>query len=113
MHEYSIVSALLDRVESEARGRSATAVRRVEIRIGELSGVEPDLLAAAWTTFREKTLCDRAELDIRRVAVRWVCPKCGSVLGGGAALRCEPCGAEGRLAGGDELMLDRIEMEVP
>ena len=44
MHEYSIVRALLDRVEAEAQARKATAVRHIRVRIGELAGVDPELL---------------------------------------------------------------------
>ena len=55
MHEYSIVQALLERVAAEARARRATSVHRLTIRIGELSGVEPELLATAYATFRERT----------------------------------------------------------
>ena len=31
----------------------------------------------------------------------------------GQVLRCSACGSPARLAGGDEIMLDRIELEVP
>ena len=47
MHEYSIVGALVEQVESEARQRNATYVRRIRVRIGDLSGVDPELLASA------------------------------------------------------------------
>ncbi len=40
MHEYSIVQALVERVDAEARARGATAVHRLSVSIGELSGVE-------------------------------------------------------------------------
>ena len=113
MHEYSVVSALLDRVEAEARSRSATTVKRIRVRIGELSGIEPDLFATAFATFREKTICANAELQIDRVETRWSCAACGRRFQAGEALSCEPCGLPARLEGGDEIMLDQIEMEVP
>ena len=77
MHEYSIVEALIERVGAEARARHATAVHRLRVRIGELSGVEVDLLTTAYTTFRERTICERAELDVQVVPARWECPDCG------------------------------------
>ena len=67
MHEYSIVQALVDRVDAEARARKATAVHRLSVRIGELSGVDMDLLTTAYETFRERTICERAELDLQFV----------------------------------------------
>jgi hydrogenase nickel incorporation protein HypA/HybF len=113
MHEYSIVQALLERVAAEAHARRATSVHRLTIRIGELSGVEPELLATAYATFRERTICERAELDLRTIAARWECPDCGRAISRGAPLTCAVCARPARLAAGDEIMLDRIEMEVP
>jgi hydrogenase nickel incorporation protein HypA/HybF len=112
MHEYSIVQALLDRVESEARARGATRVHRLSVKIGELSGVEASLLATAYAFFRERTLCEDAPLDIEPVAARWACRSCGGDVPRGGALRCA-CGGDARLLGGDEILLERIEMEVP
>ncbi len=112
MHEYSIVRALLDRVESEARARRATAVHRLRVRIGELSGVEVDLLATAYRTFRERSLCAGAEMDVVPVAAEWACPRCARPLVAGEVLRCPDCAVPARLVAGDEIVLDRIEMEV-
>jgi hydrogenase nickel incorporation protein HypA/HybF len=113
VHEYSIVQALVERVGAEARARGATAVHRLSIRVGELSGVEPELLTTAYDTFRERTICEGAELDLQVVAARWECPGCGRAIRRGEVLTCPACGLPARLSQGDEIMLDRIEMEVP
>jgi hydrogenase nickel insertion protein HypA len=113
MHEYSIVQALVDRVDAEARARKATAVHRLSVRIGELSGVDMDLLTTAYATFRERTICERAELDLQFVPARWECPNCGDLIRRGEVLTCPSCAVPARLAQGDEILLDRIEMEVP
>ena len=113
MHEYSIVQALVERVDAEARARRATAVHRLCVRIGELSGVEVDLLTTAYETFRERTICERAELDLQLVPARWECPACRSAIASGDVLTCPSCAMAARLVQGDEIMLDRIEMEVP
>jgi hydrogenase nickel incorporation protein HypA/HybF len=113
MHEYSIVHALVERVEAEARARRAAAVHRLSVRIGELSGVDVTLLTTAFATFRERTICHDAELDVESVPARWACPRCGEEIRRGALLRCGECGEPAQLASGDEIVLDRIEMEVP
>jgi hydrogenase nickel incorporation protein HypA/HybF len=113
MHEYSIVQALVERVDAEVKSRHATSVQRLSIRIGELSGVDPDLLTTAYNIFRERTVCERAELDLTIVPARWACERCSRPIGPGSLLKCEACGVPARLAEGDEIMLDRIEMEVP
>ena len=112
MHEYSIVQALLDRVEAEARARGATSIRRVQVAIGELAGVEPDLLATAYDTFRAGSLCQDAGLTIRRTPAHWTCSRCRAPIAPGAPLKCAACGGTPRLESGDEILLERIEMEV-
>ena len=111
MHEYSIVQALISQVESEARRLGAKTVDRVELKIGELSGVEIDLLRSAFDTFRDRSICAAAELAIEVVPARWSCPTCRDLFEAGARLRCPQCRRPARLESGDEIVLQRIEME--
>ncbi|HYQ81406.1 MAG TPA: hydrogenase maturation nickel metallochaperone HypA [Anaeromyxobacteraceae bacterium] len=114
MHEYSLVQSLVGRVEAEARARGALAVHRVVVSVGALSGVDPDLFQTAYQTFRGGTGCERAELELRRVEAGWTCPACRRSLEPGAPLCCPECGRPAELPpGADELLLERIEMEVP
>jgi hydrogenase nickel incorporation protein HypA/HybF len=76
VHEYSIVASLIDRVQQEAAAHGGSRVHRLHVKIGELSGVEIDLLKTAFDTFRERTICDGAELAIDTVAPAWACPSC-------------------------------------
>jgi hydrogenase nickel incorporation protein HypA/HybF len=112
MHEYSIAQALLEQVEAEAARRGATAVHRVHVRLGALSGVEASLLATAFEVARRATLCADAELTIDPVAADWRCPRCHQAVAEGF-LRCESCGVPAALVAGDEIILARLEMEVP
>jgi hydrogenase nickel incorporation protein HypA/HybF len=112
MHEYSIAAALIERVEAEAEKHRARSVRRVGVRLGELSGVEPELLATAYELAREATLCASAELEIDYVKARWVCSTCQASVDPKVALRCAACGAAGRLIAGEELDLCRLELEI-
>jgi len=82
MHEYSIVQALYEKVAAQAAANGAARVHEVHVRIGELSGVDVGLLETAWQTFRVRTICESAPLDVSRVA-------------------------------GDDLVLERIVLEVP
>lgn len=112
MHEWSIVQTLLSEVERHARERGAVAVQRLHLRVGALSGVEIPLLESAFETFRERSCCAGAALEIERVPARWGCPRCRIELASGAPLHCARCGASARLESGDEIVLARIEMEV-
>ena len=111
MHEWSIVQALLEEVERQARAHGAGAVHRLHLRIGALAGVEVPLLETAWEAFREGGRCAGAALVIERVPARFVCRRCGREPAEGAALACALCGAPARLESGDEIVLARLEME--
>ena len=113
MHEYSIVQALLEQAAAEARRHGARSVPRVTLTVGELSGVETTLLATAYETFREGTVCAGAPLQIRSVKARWQCPSCERTFARGAVLECAQCARPARLEGGDEIVLETLELEVP
>jgi hydrogenase nickel incorporation protein HypA/HybF len=112
VHEYSIVAELVARAGREAAIR-AGRVHRLHVAIGELAGVDLDLLRTAFETFRERSACDGADLEIRPVSAAWQCSACERSLAPGARLRCPDCGRPARLVQGDEIVLERIELEVP
>ena len=112
MHEFSIASSLLQMAEEHARKHAASRVVGLQVRIGELSGVEAGLLENAWSLVRERSLCSGLDLEIVRVTACWTCTDCDAELPRGGLLVCQICGGRARLAAGDELVLDRIDMEV-
>ena len=113
MHEYSIVGALVDQVSQQAVLHRGAKVRRLHVQIGELSGVDVGLLQTAYDTFRPRTVCDAAEMDVELVPALWECPRCQRAFAAGERLRCAACERPARLMRGDEIVLSRIEMEVP
>jgi hydrogenase nickel incorporation protein HypA/HybF len=113
VHEYSLVAALIERVEAEAAVHPRGRVHRVHVRIGELAGVEMELFRLAYDTFRERSALTHAELTLQRAEARWECPTCGGAIPRGERLSCRACGVPARLSQGDEILLERIEMEVP
>jgi hydrogenase nickel insertion protein HypA len=112
VHEYSIVAAIVERVEAEMTRAGAAAVRRLTVEIGVAAGVEVELLESAWEIFRGGTVCAGAELAIERVPVAWACTRCGAVPEEVGTLRCPSCSSPLRMVRGDDLTLRRIEMEV-
>ena len=113
MHEYSIVQALYDAVMAQARAHGSRSIHEVRVRIGEMSGVDTGLLDTAWRTFRVRTPCETAEMLIEPVAADWECPVCRLSAPPRGPRRCASCGGPLHLAHGDEILLDRIVMEVP
>ena len=76
MHEYSIVQALLEQCESHAKANNSTKITKVVTKIGKLSGVEPHLLETAFETFKEKTVCERAEFVMQLQDLKLHCNEC-------------------------------------
>jgi hydrogenase nickel insertion protein HypA len=76
MHEYSIVQALLNQCEDIAKENNATKVTKVICKIGVMSGIEIHLLQVAFDTFKEKTLCQEAELTINHQKIKIKCHSC-------------------------------------
>ena len=112
MHEYSLVQALLDRIEAQVRAHAASGVHRVTVRIGRMGGVEPALFATAFEISRVGTICEHAELELKTEDVRWVCAVCDEEIPSNHALACPSCGWPARMAGGDALVLERLDLEV-
>jgi hydrogenase nickel incorporation protein HypA/HybF len=114
MHEYSLVEALIGRVEAEARKRQAVAVHGLSVRVGELAGVDPELFQTAYDTFRAGTICAAAPLTLKKIAASWTCPSCRTAIPRGEVLRCLACDQPAKLdEGSDALTLDGIDLEVP
>ncbi|MBN2894432.1 MAG: hydrogenase maturation nickel metallochaperone HypA [Campylobacterales bacterium] len=113
MHEYSIVQALLTQCEEHAKANDAQHITRVEVKIGRLSGVEPHLLAMAFDTFKERTVCDGAEFVMQVQPVVITCKACGAQTTLEELLyRCPRCESlEVETVDGEGMYLMRLEME--
>ena len=113
MHELAICQALLEQVTALAQVRQATIVTDIHVGIGPLSGVEASLLQGAFPIAAAGTLARAASLHLRRTAVRVRCEECGAETEARAnRLLCAECDNwRTTLIGGDELLLERVEME--
>lgn len=113
MNELNAVRSLLSKAEAEVSARGASGVRRIFLKVGAASGVDVDLLQAVYRRCRPDTPCHGAELAVEETPTRWICPVCGDLatrpVGG---LTCPVCGDPLRLDGGDELILECLELEV-
>jgi hydrogenase nickel incorporation protein HypA/HybF len=113
MHEFSIVNALLEMCEKNAKENDAKKVTKVEIKVGKLSGVEPHFLETAFNTFKEETVCDGAEfvMHLQDIVIR--CQSCNSesTLSINEFI-CPTCKSEDvSVIDGEEMYLMRLEME--
>lgn len=113
MHELSVCQGLMRQVDRIAAQNNASRVDRIALKVGALSGIEPDLLQHAFTIACEGTVAAKAELAIERGPIRVSCRQCGAA--GEAAVNrlvCPECG-DWRVAvtEGEELLLLSLEIE--
>ena len=115
MHELSVCQALLTQVAELAAGRGGGTVERIVIEIGPLAGVEPALLATAFTIVRAGSCAADATLVIESTAVTIECLTCGEQSQTTPnRLVCARCsGFRTRIVTGDELRLRRVELRIP
>lgn len=113
MHELAVCQALLEQVFGTARERAARRVTRIVLRIGPLSGVEPELLRRAYSVAIAGTTAAEAELVLEEAPARVRCMEChGEGEASNCDLSCRRCGCwRTQLLSGDELLLKSVELE--
>lgn len=112
MHEYSIVQSLLNSCEEHVVENNASSVSKVVVKIGVMSGVEPDLLQTAFDTFKEATVCENAEFVINIQNVIILCTECKTekVLQE-LEYKCDNCGSINvEVVDGEEMYLMQLEL---
>lgn len=110
MHEYGLCESVLDAVKDRAAGRR---VQRVKVRVGALHRVAPPAFEEAFTVVSNGSVAEDAALDVVFVPIRMRCRSCGleSETDDMYAV-CPGCGsADVDTEGGDDLMLESIEVE--
>ncbi|MCG6886638.1 MAG: hydrogenase maturation nickel metallochaperone HypA [Proteobacteria bacterium] len=112
MHELAICQSMLQQVEQIAQERQATAVIRITVSIGPLSGVEAHLLSQAFPLAAAGSIARDAELVIETLPVRVKCEQCGAETEARPnRLLCGTCGDyHTRLLSGDEMLLASLEL---
>ena len=113
MHELSVCNALLLQVERIAREHGATTVTTIVLRVGPLSGVEPELLRRAYPLAAAGTVAADARLEIQTADVVVRCRQCGSETAVAPnRLLCGRCGDfRTALVSGDEMLIQSLELE--
>jgi hydrogenase nickel incorporation protein HypA/HybF len=114
MHELSIVQNLIELASEGAAREGSNCVRKINVRIGALAGVDYDALQFSFELASEGTPCEGAVLEVERVPATAMCPRCQrpQPLSDAYVMNCPECGGpvDGLLSGQE---LDLISLEIP
>jgi len=114
MHETGVAQEIYAISRRTADAHGGGRLRSVKVVVGELSAVEPDLLAFAWEAVTSDGPDRASRLDVEWRPARQTCAACGEVpeRAAGSWLRlCPRCGSALRIEGGDELDVRDVTFE--
>ena len=113
MHEYSIVQSIMDVALTEAKKAKARKVKKISLKIGELTGVFPDSISFCFELLSKGTIAEGATLTIENVPIRGYCSHCDkSFLIEDNHYLCQHCkNPTIELTSGRELQIDHLEVE--
>lgn len=123
MHEFSMVSQLVEKVVEEARKRGAKRVVEVELEVGQLSFLNPEQMLFAYRILTKGTILEKSRLTIRTVEAHVRCRLCGfdgkpeyaddaSYHVSAPLFLCPNCGGPVEVLVGMGCMIKRVRLEV-
>jgi len=113
MHELGIANAVLEAVKAEAARHGGANPVKVGVRVGELSGIDPDALRFSFEAIVHGTELQNLQLDIELCPRRHGCSDCGGTfVVRDYDARCPGChSAATECVGGSELELAYVEVD--
>ena len=113
MHELSIACSIVEAVEENLTDANAD-VKKVNLKIGKLSGVVKDALLFSFEVAAQNTKLEGAELEIEELPVIIFCKSCDceTTLGNPPIFHCRQCGeATADIRQGKEMEIVSIEID--
>jgi len=113
VHELGIAQQVLRIIETHASEHGDGRVRSLRLRVGELSGADPESVRFALAVCSNGTRAEGMAVEIVRVPARLKCRKCAKESAFDVGhMRCPACGSsEIALEGGDDLQIESFEMD--
>jgi hydrogenase nickel incorporation protein HypA/HybF len=113
MHEQSIVQSLLALALENAEREKAARIVKINLVVGELSGVVDESVEFYFNFLRKDTLAAEAVLVFKRVPARLRCRKCKiEFTAENMDFRCPQCKEpQVEIIGGRELYIESLEVE--
>jgi hydrogenase nickel incorporation protein HypA/HybF len=115
MHEIGIAASVLESVRAELARHPGSRGLEVGLKVGELSGVEPEALRFSFQALLAGSELAELHVEIEACPRRYRCPRCGmEYIAPGWELACPECGERNaQCVSGTELELSYLELEEP
>jgi hydrogenase nickel incorporation protein HypA/HybF len=112
MHELALMEEVRRLAEERAAAQGADRIHRLHLRVGSLSGVDPEALAFAFEVVMQGGAAEGATLRLEVVPTVCFCGQCGEEFSPGDVIFvCPRCGAlSQRILRGRELELASLEV---
>ncbi len=122
MHEFSVMSQIVDNILEEGRKRDAKRIEQVDLEIGEYTMLGQEQMRFAFDILSKETMLQGAVLNItsRPGKVRCSCGYEGPLSASEDSphrsipiLECPKCGGAAKIFEGRECLIRNIRMVVP
>jgi len=112
MHEMAITQSMLDLVLKKAGEAKAGKVLKVDIVIGNMTGVVDSCVQAYFDIMSKDTAAEGAALSFNNIPARARCRKCGHAFSPEHYWSCPECQSpDVEITAGKELYIESIEVE--
>lgn len=113
MHELSVTQGLLDIVLKKAEEAQASRITRVNLVIGEMSGLVDDCVQFYFDFLSQDSIASGAKLSFKRIPMRVRCRQCDFSFSPDKMLwNCPRCNAwDVEITAGKEFYVDSLEVE--
>lgn len=110
MHELSIATNIIDIAEDFARDHQTEKISRIELEVGQLSGIVVDSLKFALEMAVEDTVLEHAEIIIDEIPGKSRCNNCQNIFNVSEWFKpCSNCGStDFEIIGGKEMLVKSI-----
>jgi hydrogenase nickel incorporation protein HypA/HybF len=113
MHEYSITESMLSMALEKANEANASKITRINLIVGELSGVVSECVQFYFDFIRKDTIASDATLSFETTTTKLRCRNCNAVFSPvNSNWSCPDCHEVGsEIISGRECYMESIEVE--
>lgn len=113
MHEFTIASEIIEIVKNESKKANALQIKKVEIDVGELSGVVIEALQFALDSIIQDSEFEKMKIIIHSIKGQAQCNHCGKCFHTNELFSpCPQCQSfDLKITGGQDLKINRISIE--